>query len=369
MASLTQVSLISRNAIKWGAVGLVVLMIIPGIVALGKRLWEQSHPAPPIPPTVRYGKLPTIVFPPGVDEVTPEYKLETIQGGLPVLPFVSKVYIVGINRSRLISLDTLRQQAKTLGFTNDLIPLDEQTYKFVHPDINAEIVFNIITNTVYYRWDWTEESQIYENHSQPVAAEAGSLSKSVLQRLNLLPAELATGQQKTIYLVASGSALTPVETQFQGNFTRVDFFRAQKDTMPIVTAGGDTSPVSVMFSGITNRLTGEKRVAQINYQFSPTLDNDFATYPLKPVSLAWDELLQGKGYVAKKAGQKVIVRDVYLGYYESSEPQSFLQPVYVFEGDGGFKAYVQAVDSSYVTGPVPSATPLPTIGPTALPSP
>ncbi len=358
MATLTEVSAISRKAIKFGAVGLVVLMLIPGAIALAKKYWAQTHPAPPPAPTVKYGKLPEIVFPSKDTDVTPEYKLETIQGGLPSLVSVAKVYVVGVNKARLVSLDKLRQQAGVLGFSNDLIPLDEQTYKFVHPSLPAEIVFNIITGTVAYRWDWTTEPKIYSSHEVPQTAEAIASSRSLLTRMGLLTSELASGDPKVLYLVASGSAITPIDTPYQANFTRVDFFRPNKDTMPVVTGGGDTSPVSVLFSGVRDPNTGAQRVAQLSYQFSPTLDNDFATYPLRPISQAWDELLQGQGYIARKAGPKVIVRLAYLAYYESSDPQGFLQPVYVFEGDGAFKAYVPAISHDYVNSPSPTAAPV-----------
>jgi hypothetical protein len=89
-------------------------------------------------------------------------------------------------------------------------------------------------------------------------------------------------------------------------------------------------------------------VVQANYQYSKTLDNDFATYPLKSIVSAWNELTGGGGYIAKRAGSNVTVRKAYLAYYESNDPQDFLQPVFVFEGDGGFMGYVQAVDQGFV---------------------
>jgi hypothetical protein len=73
------------------------------------------------------------------------------------------------------------------------------------------------------------------------------------------------------------------------------------------------------------------------------------TYPLRDVQSAWRTLQAGEGYVAQRGlNDMAIVRQVYLGYYDDFEEQSYLQPVYVFEGDGGFLGYVPAIDPRYL---------------------
>jgi len=137
---------------------------------------------------------------------------------------------------------------------------------------------------------------------------------------------------------------------------RVDLFRKDKEeelptgektTMKIVTVGGETSPVNVIISG----QTGDKKTIQANYYYSQILGEDFATYALKSIDAAWKELTAGGGFIAKRTpNQTVVVRRANLAYFESNSQQLFLQPVYVFEGDGGFTAYVAAVDPSFVMG-------------------
>ena len=43
-----------------------------------------------------------------------------------------------------------------------------------------------------------------------------------------------------------------------------------------------------------------------------------------------------------------MIRKVSLAYFEPVTPAQFLQPVYVFEGDRGFAAYVPAIVDKYV---------------------
>ena len=345
MATLTEVAGVSRKGIKWGVLVLVVLMLIPGIWKFILATYARLNPPPPPPPTVRYGKLPKLNFPTSVGEATPEIKLETIEGSLPSnLPNTAKVYLVSINRSLLFAEDRARDKAKRLGFTTDFVRMDEQVYRFVHQSEPAEMVVNSISGGFAYRLDWTQDKVIPTSHAVPVGNAAVGEAKSWLSQLGLLPPELAEGSGVFSYFVAAGSAMVPTDLFYEANFTRVDLFRANKNELRIMAAGGNTSPVAIIFTGVG----GPRRVISANYQYSDTQDTEFATYPLKGIQSAWEELVAGKGYLAKRVGPKVTVRKVGLAYYEANEPQNFLQPVYVFQGDAEFVGYVQAVADEYV---------------------
>jgi hypothetical protein len=345
MATLTEVSQVARKVIKYGTIALVVLVLFPGFARIIKRIYLTLHPPPPPAPTVRYGKLPKLDFPTVPAEATPEYTLETIEGGLPKLTNQAKVYVVGINKSRLLTLNRVKQKVSSLGFLNEPIQTDEQTYLFIHPKSGSQLSYNVVSGSFSYNYDWTLDKTIYQTHSVPVGSEAIGAAKDFLNSVGSLSDDLVSGNGKYIYLVASGSAVFPTDSVYDANFVRVDLFRANKDDMSVVTVGGDTSPIEVMISGLPD----PKRIIQANFQYSQILENDYATYPLIPVQEAWNQLLAGKGYIAKKTTQKVTVRRITLAYFESNQPQKFLQPVYFFEGDAGFMAYVQAVDPRYLS--------------------
>lgn len=344
MASLTEVSAIARRAIKWGAIGLVIIMLVPVVWRLGRNIYRRLNPPAPPAPTVKYGKLPNINFPPDTGAKPVQYILETIAGGLPNLAQIGRVYVVGINKSRLATLDRFKGRIRPLGFTTKEIDVNDFTSKFIHPTLAADLVVDIIANGFSYRLDWTRESQIYDSHSIPIGNSAVNEARNFLSNLGLLPGDLASGMGKFSYLTATGSAMIPTEAVVNANFVRVDLFRASKDELQVVTPAADTSPVYVIISG----LGGDKRVVEAGYHYSGTLDNDFGTYPLRGVDKAWQQLQAGQGHIAKRAGERAIVRRVSVAYYESDRPQGFLQPVYVFEGDGGFTAYVPAVAEEYI---------------------
>jgi hypothetical protein len=73
------------------------------------------------------------------------------------------------------------------------------------------------------------------------------------------------------------------------------------------------------------------------------------TYPLRSVTAAWQQLQSGLGYVAQKGRHDVaVIRDVSLGYYDDYTDGEYLQPIYVFQGDGGFIGFVPAVDVKWL---------------------
>ena len=66
---------------------------------------------------------------------------------------------------------------------------------------------------------------------------------------------------------------------------------------------------------------------------------------------AWEELQSGSAFVLQYPKTPIItIRNIYLAYYDSISPQTYLQPVFIFEGDDGFVAYVPAVSRDYVEG-------------------
>lgn len=355
MATLTEVSAVARKSIKWGTIVLVIMALIPGTISLIKKIYTMMNPPPPPPPTVRYGKLPRLMFPLSPNFATPEYKLETVTGSLPAMPNVAKVYPVGINKSRLLVLDRMTARATQVSLTNEPIQLNDRIYRYTSPQGPIEMIFDVITESLSYKYDWTLNKIAYQNTPVPIGDSAINEAKRFLETLGALPEDVANGQTKMVYLAATASAMVPVVSPYEANFVRVDFFREKKEekipgisqavSMNFVTVGGDTSPINVIISGSQ----GPGRVIQANYYYSQILGEDFATYPLKPVNNAWQELISGGGFIAKRTSEnKVTVRHVSLAYFEANEQQDFLQPVYVFDGDGGFLAYVQAVDESKI---------------------
>lgn len=347
MATLTEVGYYTRRGIKYGAIGFVAIVMAPILFGAAKKLYLILRPPPPPPPTVRYGKLPALSFTRTDPNYSPSYRLETVDGKLPPLPNVGKVYLVDVNKSRLKELDGIKAKAKILGFVNDPTSNDDIVYEFKHPVLPATLIVNVIYGSYEYKYDWTIDQALYSGQNPPAPDRAFLEAKGFFQGLGILAADLSSGTPKTTFFLAQPPVMLPSRSLSEANFVRIDLFRADLDKIPFVTPAFLTSPAYVIFSGSTDR---NKRVIEAQYAYSKTLDGESSTYPLKGVDIAWQELQKGQGSVAVRssAAGEVVIRKTYLAYYESSDPQEFIQPVYVFEGDGGYVGYVPAINSAYL---------------------
>ena len=344
MATLTEVSVVARKGVVVGIGFVILLMFYPIIRGVAMKIYQKYNPPPPPAPTVKFGKLPVLEFPNISYPNKPEIKLETISGGLPKLPPAAKVYLVEINKSRLLTLDRYRQKATGIGLSSDPVQIDDIRYRFVHTKFQANMVVNLITDQIEYKYDWTKDKdEIIPGNLEPMEQEI-SKAKSFFDRLGVTKEDISKGTGKVTYYAATGSAFSPINNYIDANFVRVDLFRADLDNLKFVTSGGDFSPINVTSSS-TNK--PELKIVAASYYYSRILGNDiFATYPLKGVEKAYQELVSGQGFIVRNVLPTAIIRKISLAYYESNNPQDYIQPVYVFEGDKGFLAYVTAVDES-----------------------
>ncbi len=347
MATLTQTAQGTRRALKYGVIVLIVIIVLKIGWDVSRSVWKRLRPPPPPPPTMAFGKLPALKFP---EKEAPElsYRLETIQGALPTLDDVGKVYFMPKEPPNLLALDRAKEKVRRMGFVAQPENIGNTHYRWtttIIPPTTLEMEIN--SGNFHLRYQFENDQSLLIQKNLPTDEQAAQEAKSFLKTNGLLTDELATGSAEFDYLKLVSPDLTPAVSLSEADFVRVNLFRADLDGLRILPPNPKEALISFLFSG--NRERG-KRIIEIYYYYFPIDFNSSATYPLKPINNAWQELQEDKGYIAN-LGQnedQVVVRKIYLAYYDSLEPQHFLQPIYVFEGDQGFYGYVPAIDPGWV---------------------
>lgn len=342
MATLTQTAITTRKALKYGVLLLVAIFILKTAWGVGQDIWRKIHPPPPPPPTVAFGKLPKLKFP---EKESPEltYRLETIQGALPTLADVGRIYFMPQNPPNLLALDRAKEKARQMGFTGQPENIGGSNYRWTTsttPSTTLEMEIN--SGNFHLRYQYEDDQELLVQKNLPTDEEAAREAKSFLQTNNLLAEDLATGSAEFNYLKYVSPDLISAISLSEADFVRVNLFRADLNDLRIFPPNPKEALVSFLFSG--NRTRG-KRIIEINYTYYPIDRNTSATYPLKPINTAWQELQAGEGYIAN-LGQNdkgITIRQIYLAYYDSEEAQTFLQLIYVFQGDNNFYGYVSAI--------------------------
>ena len=350
MANLTKTAFYTRKGVKYGSIGLVVFLILRFAFFTAVDYWQKLHPPPPPPPTVAFGKLPQIEFPkPGNLPAEISYKLETAEGVIPKTEDIGKVYTITKTNPSLLGLDRAKELARKMGFASEPAQITPRLYRFTStttPVTTLEI--DTVTGYFTLKYDYRNDQTILAEKKLPSDEQAIREAKNFLSTLGLLENDLDEGESKISYYRFSPDQLIPAISLSEADFVRVDLYRQLLDEKKVISEKPNLSLIYFILSGSRER---QKRIIEVKYVNNPLERDNFATYPLKSASEAWSELNSGQGYIAElgdnQEGQ-VIIRRIFLSYFESEKPQNFLQPIFIFEGDKNFTAYISAVDPEWV---------------------
>ncbi|OGY17901.1 MAG: hypothetical protein A2784_01740 [Candidatus Chisholmbacteria bacterium RIFCSPHIGHO2_01_FULL_48_12] len=347
MATLTQTAYYTRRTLKWGSFLVLFLIVFRWAWNGFITYWLAKHPPPPPPPTVAFGKLPQLQFP-DQTKGSLTFKLETVTGTTPDLGDRAHVFFMPAKRANLLALERATTQAARLGFNLPPQKLTDTLYRWANATpLSTNLDLDIIYGHFLLTASWQQDPTLLDAPNLPNTTPAVIEAQDYLADAGLLPEDLKTGRTQVSFLRASANDFIPAPSLSEAEFVQVDLFRQDLPAGKVYTATPSAGLVRLIFSGNTN--TG-KRIVSLAYNYFPVNYDQSATYPLKASSQAWAELQSGQGYIATlpTTGNQATVRRVSLGFYDAPTPQTFLQPIYVFEGDNNFVAYVPALDSKWV---------------------
>lgn len=349
--TLTNITYGGRIVVKYGIAVLVLLMV--GRITLNAFVayWKATHPAPPPPPTVGFGRLPSIEFPEQPSEEKPtEYRLETATGTLPEFGDRAKVYFLPQASASLLADQRAKSIASTFGFVFEPTVVTSEMYRFKKSQ-PLESTLDLNTRTLHFSLttDYLTRPDLLTNKSLPNNFQAVEQVKSYLKSADLLPVDVATAAGEVVYLKSLGGELAPAVSLSDADFIQVDLNRNPIDTVHrMYTPSGYTGVISAIVSG-----SGQSgaNIVDLQYQYNPVDYSQVHTYPLRPIRAAWQLLQSGEGFIVNPGDEEVaVIRSVSLGYYDDTNTeQEYLQPIFVFENpDSGFLGFVSALDSSYI---------------------
>lgn len=348
MSTLTETASLTRKALLYGGIAFSIFFILFLTLRAFISWWQVTHPPKPLPPDVRFGELPALKFPQTQIQLKLNYKLETIDGVLPKLQDIAKVYSVPKPVRNLLSLSKSREFAARLGFKNEPNEIMQNVYQWNDPQYPRVLKRDVVSGNFIFTYDYVNDFSVFTEKNLPTAREAISEARSTLQGLGIYDSSFNGGRADTSFWKFSGGKLVPALSFSEANAIRVDLFLNDIDGLPVLPAGYKKAPVYFILSGTRST---EKRILELHYTFWPINKDDFATYPLKTSQEAWDELQAVKGYIASLGGvtKQAVIRSVTLAYFNLEDYQPYFQPIYVFEGDSDFAAYVPAISSQWVT--------------------
>lgn len=344
MTTLTQVAITTRKIIRWGIYGIVALIILRILFTIAVAIRNTYFPKPPPAPTVAFGKLPAIGFPTQATIPQITYTIETAEGALPVLSPQAKVYFMSKLLQTQLNLPTAREKASGMGFSASQEKVSDTLYRFYRPEVPSRLEMNIVTGAFSVSYDLASDQSPLDKRP-PTPEVAASYLRSFLSSGDVLPLDL-TGPINHEFVKIENQNLVGAISLSEADLVKVNLTRKDYDELPTLTPNPTQSNVWFMVSGASDR---KKQVVAGEFRYYPVDEKQFATYPIKDAQTAFEELKGGKGYIASMGQNEttVVIREVYLAYYDPDVASKFFQPIIVFEGDRGFVAYVPAVTSEY----------------------
>lgn len=349
MATLSETAYYTRRTINWTILAILAYIVVRIFWSLLVVLWMVMFPPKPVPPNHAFGRLPAIKFP---AVATPSarltFQLETIEGGVPGASDSALVYFMPKSAPNLLGLNKTQQFATNLQFDPAPIAETKNVYRFNDPrEPLRRLRYDIVSKNFILRYAFEQDASAFLNKNLPLADAAKLEAITLLQSYDIYPEDFAEGNATITFLRLVTNTLVTTTSLSQGDAVRIDFFRKPIGNTRVVTPNPDEASISIIFSG--NQQI-QKRILQFAYTYWPVDYQTTATYPLKPSLTAWEELQTGGGFIARyptNGLNTAVVRNVYLAYYDSFEPQTYLQPIFVFEGDNGFVAYVPAISPQW----------------------
>lgn len=349
MATLTEISVVSRRVIRYGIYAIILIVILRYSIQLGVTVYRKIFPPPPPQPTLAFGNLPELPFPERPAQ-TFNFNLELPEGTLPIFTDQLPVYFMPSFQTNIQVLDAAKETAQKLGFDPNgklLVESIPNVYIFERRGFPSRLTMNIITGLFSVSYNLNEDPTIL-NGTPPTPENGVTQIQGYLSGPGLLKDDLIDSPSTQILLRVEEGKFVPAISLSEANLIKVNIFRknyGKDENIPAVTPDMPEANIWFIIAGGRGRqiIAGE-------YHFFPIDKQKSATYPIKTADLAWEELKSGKAFIANAGNNpegKITIRRVYLAYYDPGQYAQYYQPVIVFEGDNEFYAYVTAVTDEY----------------------
>jgi len=367
MASqLAQTAKVVRTMLVGFVAFFILYIVFTQIFTVISKIVISRRPPKVEPPSVAFGKLPKSSLKSlTLEGDPPNYSLETTTGTLPQMPTKINIYKFSEPKASFLSLEKTKNMAKKLGFVT--LPKEISPSLYFWQDENKSLRANTVTGN--FEIDSDISQMTLSVGDLPSPGEIKSISKGYMDGKGLLRSGFELGSQEVSLIKKNGLALSKAVSLSETSLARVDFFRSIKTgddvNIPILPQNPKKGLVELYYVGGSN-------FPKVKYT---VWDFDFEkgeTYPLRSISSSWEDVKNNKGFITYLQYQgsdaleslnslsliDIYIRKIYLAYFDDENIQNFLQPIYVFEGDGkdgngravDVSIYSPAVSPSWIEG-------------------
>ena len=340
--TLTDLSFYFRKFLPYFILSCIVFLIIFYSIKL-TFIYVESNKTQTINYDEAFGKIGPPEIPRSSSSAGLQFTLDTIEGAPVTATDTAKVYFLPQFNPRFGYSEKIYLIAKSFGFDTEVVK--HQLVGKVATFTDADKTLTIDISNFNFKFDRKVDNGLFSSPQLTIPTKTVIENKAIdfLKKIGRYPDELGKGTTNLIYLKYNpiNQNFVNVEKSSQAQLVEVDFYRPNVDNYDIVTPKFFNSQnyVIMLFQG-TNYTVLNSQIS-----FFEKSEEQVGTYWIKTGEEAWSELNSGLGFVvAGTVGQKnIVIKDMKLRYFDPDTYQNYLQPVYVFLGEGNFVGYVPAV--------------------------
>jgi len=348
MATLHGITELTKQIIKWIGILLAFFLVLFILLQMVLFLKNILFPKAPPPPTVEFGVLPPIVFPESVKTPKLTYTLETVSGNLPVIPSTGKVHTISLDSPNLLALERAKSKVGSVGFNDLEKKLSDTEYAWESSTevLHKDIVMSTLTFNFRLTSNYTTYPPLQVLGDITSEESAKDSANRFFESIEAFPTDIDDTQTRTELLTLKQGTFFPATSLSNANVVRVDFYQKNWDSLPIYYINPPGSTINAL-------VAPDGEILEANF-FHQTIAEKGATYPLKTVSEALEELKKGEAYIGRYTADTdaVKITDAFLTYYLGDTQQEYMMPIIVFKSTGdSFYAYVSAIRSEWIQKP------------------
>jgi hypothetical protein len=338
MANLVTVTKASRLILKLGGIGAGLILLIYIFVQGGTLFRNIFFPKPPPVPLQGLGKLPHIKFPtPGTTGI--QFRVNTIDGKLPILPDRVNVYKLISHVPNLLALEKAKQTVDSANFVDNQTKITDTLYQWTQSRTGVILRYDIVTKNFTITSNYLTNPFLASDSLMPSEDQIKSDVMGFLQTMQANTQNIDREKTKVKYLQYNNGVLVAAQNLGSAKYARVTLVQQSVDDIPIIY---DTPNDSILTFVVAYPKNNFQVLEGQFYNHEPDLTQK-SDYPIKTATQALEDLKKGNAYMINPQNlTSVDITNVELKYYLNRESKDFLMPVIVFSGIN-FTAYVEAI--------------------------
>lgn len=353
--TLTELNYTVRKFAPFAVISvLVVFMLFLAVQLLLLYVSSQQKQVVQAPPQAIINATFNKIKPPIIPQSNPSnrytYVLDTLDGTANVENATSAatIYFLPEQTASFGFLSQIYLMAEAAGINTEVTQHRLSDNRAIFDDGKNKLDIDISNFNFSYDFVLTQDDVSFDGSRIPTENELQNQASNYLSKISRYPTDLAQGKKNIIYLHfnSESNEVATLDSPEGANMAEIDFYRPDINGYPMVTSTYYNSPHYVLFGFDTRG----NRVVRAQVKFIEKSEDQIGQYPLRSAEIAWQNLQEGKGMVVSstKTSGEIVIKKVFLAYYDPDVYQEYLQPVYVFLGDDKYVGYVPAVTDEYL---------------------